>query len=345
MLPVNAAQSRHLALLDPSLSDNRVEAAITKWLHQKQQRSQSQKTFTVYRDTLTGYRRMLLDHQHDLDSLLTEEQVRSVELVTQAWASAPRSRDGKPVAAATYNLRLNVVSSFYQFCQRRRLLAPAGVVFVTHNPTSAIERRPTQEYASARPLTAVQVRQRLAAIDTRSPVGLRDRALLLVALTTGRRLSELAALCFEDVDYGGGEPGRERITLVFPNAKGGKIMRDTLADDVAQALLAWLRWRTANVDVTHTRVWVSLAHNGTRGRPLALQGIEELCLRRMGVSKVHALRHTFAHQMEQLGAKVSDIQARLGHSSLAVTGRYLAALRSDENTFAEPLARTFTTGA
>ena len=41
---------------------------------------------------------------------------------------------------------------------------------------------------------------------------------------------------------------------------------------------------------------------------------------------MHALRHTFAKAMEDSGAKVSKIQARLGHSILATMGRYLAAL-------------------
>ena len=48
----------------------------------------------------------------------------------------------------------------------------------------------------------------------------------------------------------------------------------------------------------------------------------------------HALRHTFAHAMEEAGAKVSEIQSRLGHSSLATTGRYLAQLASEKNPYA-----------
>jgi integrase/recombinase XerC len=43
--------------------------------------------------------------------------------------------------------------------------------------------------------------------------------------------------------------------------------------------------------------------------------------------------------MEDAGAKVSDIQARLGHNSLATTGRYLAALRRADNLYADELAR------
>jgi hypothetical protein len=45
--------------------------------------------------------------------------------------------------------------------------------------------------------------------------------------------------------------------------------------------------------------------------------------------------------METLGAKVSDIQARLRHASLQTTGRYLAALGSAENTHGEARAALF----
>lgn len=49
--------------------------------------------------------------------------------------------------------------------------------------------------------------------------------------------------------------------------------------------------------------------------------------------------------MENVGAKVTDIQARLGHESLATTGRYLAALKQAENVHAETLASLFGFGA
>ena len=45
--------------------------------------------------------------------------------------------------------------------------------------------------------------------------------------------------------------------------------------------------------------------------------------------------------MEDAGAKVSAIQARLGHESLATTGRYLAALKMADNRHADTLAELF----
>ena len=71
---------------------------------------------------------------------------------------------------------------------------------------------------------------------------------------------------------------------------------------------------------------------------MTIWGIGDTCQRRIGTHQVHTLRHTFAHQMEDRGAKVNEIQARLGHESLATTGRYLAKLRSEENPYGEDRA-------
>ena len=86
---------------------------------------------------------------------------------------------------------------------------------------------------------------------------------------------------------------------------------------------------------------MSFARNGSRGRALGIQSIADICAKRLGTSKVHALRPTFARAMEDAGAKVSEIQARLGHDSLATAGRYLAALHRADTPHAERLVTLF----
>ena len=83
------------------------------------------------------------------------------------------------------------------------------------------------------------------------------------------------------------------------------------------------------------------ATNGTRGKRLSTRAIEQICQGRLGTRKAHVMRHSFARALENAGAKVSEIQARLGHESLATTGRYLVGLRADENPHADALAALF----
>src|SRR5262249_35900980 len=82
---------------------------------------------------------------------------------------------------------------------------------------------------------------------------------------------------------------------------------------------------------------------GTFGHPLSVSAIADICATRLGTSKVHALRHTFARGLEDAGAKVSQIQAFLGHADLGTTGRYLARLTPEENPYLGRLADLFLT--
>jgi integrase len=88
-------------------------------------------------------------------------------------------------------------------------------------------------------------------------------------------------------------------------------------------------------------VWISLAHNGTFGHQLRTDAIADVCKRRLGSSKVHLLRHSFAWQMHQVGAPVTAIQAQLGHKNVATTQRYLGKLDATRNPFGRSLVERF----
>src|SRR5262249_34039918 len=124
-----------------------------------------------------------------------------------------------------------------------------------------------------------------------------------------------------------------------PRAKGGKVMSDMLPAGVSRALMGYLS-TLYGAQLASLRpeapIWVALSRN-THRSALSTRSLETICHERLGIH-FHGLRHTFARTMEDAGAKVSDIQGRLGHASLATTGRYLAALRSAENPHAEQVA-------
>ena len=60
------------------------------------------------------------------------------------------------------------------------------------NPITLVERKPVQSYANAQALDPKEVEPRLAKINTNTLAGVRDYALLLTALVTGRRAAEIA---------------------------------------------------------------------------------------------------------------------------------------------------------
>jgi integrase len=125
-------------------------------------------------------------------------------------------------------------------------------------------------------------------------------------------------------------------------------MRDTLPVPIAEALLAYLSQIYGQPKFLNGKapIWVSFTRRAATKRDnelpaLTIRSIANICEKHLGVSKVHVTRHTWAHTMESAGAKISDIQARLGHESLATTGRYLAALRQADNPHADTLIDLF----
>jgi integrase len=316
-----------------SVGSPSLELAISVWLDAKARRSNSPETASAYAETLGAFRTALRAAGLDLDG-----EARAVALVAQAFAF--RRADGvTSVAPATANQRLAILSSFYAFGARRGLLVDPHTGTTLANPINQVERAIVQPYAGARAITAADIAERMGAIDRTTLHGKRDYALLSLALQTGRRATELRSLARGDLEI---QPARgsrpEQITVHFRRTKGGKVMQDRLAPGTAAALLDWLQ--CADDSGEDAPIFVSLSRS-SRGHPLTRQGLANIWQARLGTSKVHATRHTFARSMEDAGAKVSEIQARLGHANLATTGRYLAALSSAENPYATILENLF----
>jgi site-specific recombinase XerD len=301
--------------------------AIEAWIHNKFQHSGSLRTERAYRTTLEAFRRQVESKGLDLDS------ATNLSTYLQVWASqgTPRSKADRTISRATFNHRLAVVSSFYRFALRRGYLS-------VPNPAEGIERGEVQAYAKAQPLNPGYVKGQLRSIDLTTLAGQRDFALLQVALVTGRRRAELEGLRYGDLRQEG-----EHTVITWRRAKGGKVMFDALPKAVSAALMRYLHaayGAQLGTLAADAAVWIALdpVH---RGHALTAQAIADICLAHLGTSKVHTTRHTFAHQMEATGAKVSEIQARLGHASMETTGGYLAALKSAYNPHAEELAALF----
>ncbi len=338
-------------MTDQSLSTpvkvSHIDSAIRAWIEAKTRRSGSEKTRKAYDDTLTAFRGLLWQTGRHLDPSMnarenTEEAHREAiaEIALAAQGFAGLSVKNKIVSESTYNQRLAVLSSFYTFANKRNF-------FTLSNPIATVERTKVQSYKHAQPLDPQEVTQRMQAIDRSTKQGARDYVLLAILFQTGRRLSEVVALRWRHVQIRGA-----KVTVVFEHCKGGKTMYDTLPAPVAHALLEWLSLaygkNLRSLD-GNMPLWISFTRrafpkddmSSTIVPALTIRSVANICKKHLGISKVHVTRHTWARTMEDAGAKISDIQARLGHESLATTGRYLAALKQAENEHADTLASLF----
>jgi integrase len=305
---------------------SREALAVAAWLESKAGLSGSRNTARVYRATIASWQAALAAVRLTLappaDAEARETWLAAVATLAQRWAG-----EGE-VAPATYNRRCAIISSFYAFAARRGLFPAA-------NPLSRVDRRRVQGYANAVAPGDREIREVLAALAAGDLRARRDRAIIAVAIETTRRLSEVASLRRGHLRHN----ADGTITLTFARTKGGRVRRDRLSRALSADLLAYLRL-VYDADLEQVgadaAVWVSVSRQNA-GSALSARSLESIAHGRLGVH-FHALRHAGARILERTGARVSEIQERLGHASLATTGRYLAALHSEENPYADAVA-------
>lgn len=175
-----------------------------------------------------------------------------------------------------------------------------------------------------RGLTPAQLDALLAAVDSATRVGVRDRAVLATLARLGLRAGEAAGLMLEDIDWAAGRlsvvgKGQRRLTLPMPA-------------DVGQALVAWLQVRPT--DAGDRAVFVRLRAPIGKLTSAGISDIVAHAAARAGLEPMHAhrLRHTAAMNVIAAGGTLLEAQELLGHARADSTRIYartdLASLRT-----------------
>jgi site-specific recombinase XerD len=166
------------------------------------------------------------------------------------------------------------------------------------------------------PLSGAEVAALLRQCSTRAPTGIRNRALIAVMYRGGLRISEALALRPADVSQQDG-------TLRILHGKGDKARTVGLDAGAMDTLARWADKRR-ELRIRGGPLFCTLA-----GGPVSAVYVRNMLKRiaaKAGVDKrvhPHGLRHTHAAELVREGTPVNVIRDQLGHSSLAVTDRYL----------------------
>jgi site-specific recombinase XerD len=161
------------------------------------------------------------------------------------------------------------------------------------------------------------VRQLLASLDRRTPVGRRDYAILLLLARLGLRASEVAFLELNDLDWAVGQ--------VSVRGKGGQRAALPLSAEVGEAIAAYLRHGRPRS--TSRRVFLR-AKAPIRGflDQQAIGAVVRHSLDRTGIKAptkgAHQFRHALATQMLRHGASLSEIGEVLRHRNPQTTTIY-----------------------
>lgn len=218
--------------------------------------------------------------------------------------------------ARTRNLRLTAIRSFFQYASFQEPAHSAHIQRVLAIPSKRHERRLIDF------LTHPEIQALLAAPDRATWTGRRDQALLMLAIQTGLRLSELISLRRHDIFLGAGAHVR-----CF--GKGRKERSTPLTKQMVAVLKAWLQERGGSEN--------EIVFPNARGSQLSPDGVQYLLAKHVAQARKtcpslkakrvspHVLRHTAAMELLQSGVDYSVIALWLGHESPETTHIYLEA--------------------
>jgi site-specific recombinase XerD len=172
----------------------------------------------------------------------------------------------------------------------------------------------------AEPLSPAEVAAIIGQCSAKAPTGIRNRAMLNLLYRSGLRISELLSLRPGDVNLA-------KHTVRLLDTKSGKPQTRGFHPSADDALARWLDTRrqlAAGKGWPNGKLFCTL-----EGEPVSDDYVRVLLRRLAAKADIdkrvhpHGLRHTFAVELDAAGAPVTVISKLLGHSSIAVTARYL----------------------
>lgn len=208
--------------------------------------------------------------------------------------------------ASTIARRLVAIKLFHRFLVRERLL--------TEDISSVLES-PKLWKKLPHFLTPMEMEAILKAPDLKTMSGIRDKAILECLYATGMRVSEIAGIKLQDINFENGfvrcigKGSKERIVPI------GRKAISACEIYMAQARPKQ-KPRTENLFI------------GKMGKGLsrvAIWGLIKTNAKRAGIQKCitpHTFRHSFATHLLERGADLRIVQELLGHADISTTQIY-----------------------
>lgn len=275
----------------------------------------STETLRAYRHTLTRFEAFLRDKK-----LRVTQVKRGTITEFVKYLSEHKGRTvGEALAPATVCRHLAVLSSYYDFLGDNS----DGKI---KNPVDRVKR---PEISNDDP-RAVDDETLATLVDGTSNI--RDRAMILVYLYSGLRLSELAGLNRDSI-VTRKRTSPEGIAEYYGYAEvvgKGKKRRDIrIGPKALIALGEYIRTRRQN----DQNPALFLSSHRKRISERAIQHVLDRWCKRLGLPHIHVhqLRHSFATRNVNAGMSLSVLQSLLGHKYPATSGRYFR-IRSDRKT-------------
>lgn len=271
------------------------------------------KDFQAIKDlVLKGFssQESVIAYEKGLDSFLNWYQDQGKQALNKAAVLEYRVMlEGKGLSPATINLRL---------CAVRRLVSEAidnGILDpVIGQGILRIKGIKAKGVKTGNWLDKKQANEVLRTPDISTLKGIRDRAILSVALGAGLRRSEIANLKVDDIQM-----RESRWVILDLIGKGGRVRTVPIKGWTKEMIDQWLE----QAGITEGLIFRSVRKGGKFiGEQMTSQAVQDVIVGYAGVC-AHDLRRTFAKLAHVGGCPIEQIQLSLGHASMQTTERYL----------------------
>jgi site-specific recombinase XerD len=282
-----------------------ISELVTDFLeHLEIEQNRSQKTIANYHH----YLMRLVEFTDDCEiKKLDAETIRKWRL----WLNRLTDQNGDPISKTTQNYHLIALRSFLKYLAKRDIAA-----LTSDKIELAKVTRPQVGF-----LEPDELDRLVQSINTETPVGLRDRAIIELLFSGGLRVSELVSLNRDHVNSGRGE--------FSIRGKGQKDRLIFISPEAAKWLDEYLKSRPDNFKP------LFIHYSGTKDgldegayTRLTARSVQRLVARYAklaGITKrvtPHTLRHSFATDLLTNGADLRSVQSLLGHANISTTQIY-----------------------
>ncbi len=274
----------------------------------------SQRTIDWYASNLRRFLQFLRNRQlpesiEDISIQEVRNFIYHLQNEVTRWESSPYTKDEKRLSPFSVQGYVRTIKAFWSW------LVVEG--YIQSNPMEKIRipKVPRKVIATFSP---DQIERMIRKLDLNKPRTFRDYTIVLLLLDTGIRLSELANLKTENVDF--------KQSCLLVTGKGNKERIVPTGTQVRRQLWRYISsFRAEPCIPENTNLFLT-----TDGNPLKRGAIRLMISRlgeRAGIAGVrcsaHTFRHTFAKQYLMQGGDIFSLQRILGHSSLEMVKAYV----------------------
>lgn len=224
----------------------------------------------------------------------------------------------KKNGAKTVNRKLASLKSLYNFLHK-------DVECINYNPAERVRMKKVgKENVKKKDLTGAEAKKLLdTALQSEDKFKVRNFLILSLFLVTGARVSEIASIDVEDVDF-------ENKYIKIVSAKTQSVRKLPITDRIVDILNEYIEGERSGLSEGNLKGSLLLSERKKRISVKAIQYIVKKCFKLAGMESgdkarysSHTFRHTVATILHKNNVPIKDIQTLLGHESMESTSVYI----------------------